>query len=490
MTSSPAASTRRHLGNFLALGIGNYGAMVVSMVINAMLTRRLGVDEFGRLALLLTTSQVIALLTANWSQSAVVRFGALEVNASGSTARTFWTRLWIVAPFALLPALAALIYGDVFASYLGVPLWGLSVVWIHFIAALAVSTVGTMFQARQEMKRYGVTLFLDKALMAAALLLAPRGWLASPLPVLGAYAGSSMLVAIGGLTVLGRQALLPITFHVPAIRAMWTFASPLMLSSWAGMLGTSWFDMLVIRWYRSPTELGWYSLGTLLAGVLQQVAIIMSTLLLPQLSVLVASGDLARVRTLVDRVLPYWLLGTSLLFSVAVVTGPLVVPFVFGRAFEPSLPVLAILMVASSALTVFSVFSTLASAFGATWTLTLITILSGTVNVVGNLFLIPPYGILGGALATVLAYFTSAVGVMLFVQRRWSLNVMPLFWLSAPVVVTSTLYLTTTGTVFFVLTPLLCAVAVYGLVRRFGLFTPADATFIRSLGPSALWGTR
>lgn len=486
----PTVPALRHVRNFLALGLGNYGAMAVSMAINAMLTRRLGVGSFGRLALLLTTSQVVALLAGNWTQSAVVRFGAIEFAERGSVAETVWTRLWIALPWALAPLLAAAMFGAPLAAYLGIPVWGLLVVWGHFAAAFALATVGSAFQARQEMSRYGTVLFCDKAIMAALLLALPAATVGDPLRVVAAYAASSAVVAVGGLLLLGKRSLTPMAVSRDAYRRMWVFSSPLILSTWAAMFGTSWFDYLVLRAYRSDVELGWYSLGMLLAGVLQQVAIISSTLLLPQLSVVIAGGDFSRVRTLMTRVLPYWLLGTSLLFSVAILGGTTLVPLVFGSAFTPAVDVLAVLMLASSAFAMFSVFSALVSALGATWTLTLICFVSGGVNVAADLLLIPRYGIVGAAAATVLAYAASTVGVLAFVQRRLNLNAFPLAWLCAPVLLTCALFFAVDG-VAFPLTATLAVVAVTGwLIRHFRLFGSQDTMLIRRFRFSELWSTR
>src|ERR1700687_1467911 len=97
----PTHKIARLLRNFLALGIGNYGAMAVALGINAVLTRRLGVEQFGRLALLLMVSQLLSLVTSNWPQFGFVRFGAREFASPGSIAETVWTRVWVAGPWAL-----------------------------------------------------------------------------------------------------------------------------------------------------------------------------------------------------------------------------------------------------------------------------------------------------------------------------------------------------------------------------------------------------
>lgn len=469
----------RLLRNFLVLGAGNYGAMAVALAINAVLTRRLGVEQFGRLALLLTTSQVIALVVANWTQIAIVRFGAREFSADGSVAETFWTRIWIVAPWALAAAGVMLGARHPVASYLTIPPWGLAIVMAHFLAALVLSTVGSIFQAKDEMHRYGTVLFLDKAVMVVLLLALPSAWVREPLLVLALYAASSLAVAIWGLASLGLRSLTPVVFNRHAYRRMLAFSLPLILSSWAGLFGTSWFDLLVMRRYRPLSDLGLYSLGTVLAGVVQQVTVIFSTLLLPQFSVMVARGEHDKIRTLVERLLPYWLLATSVLFSLVLLGADTVIPLIFGRAFQQSARVVALLMLATCALGLFNAFSPLVSAFGSTWALTLICLASGAVNVAMDLALIPRYGITGAAVATVLAYGTSAALILGVVHARLHGGVFSLGLLGLPVVVVCACYLLLDGARFYLFAIPAAVATVCWLVRRFRLFRAEDAAFLR-----------
>ena len=477
--------TGQLLRNLVVLGAGNYGAMAASLAINALLTRRLGVEAFGHLALLLMASQVVSLLTASWTQTAVVRFGAQEFAATGSVSETFWTRAWVVSPWALLGAVAMIVMRDRLAAYLSIPAWGIVVLIAHFLASFVLTTVGAVFQARNEMPRYGLVLFLDKAVMAALVLFLPPSQIGSPLVVLSLYAASSIAVAGGGLLVLGRPSLLPVVFSREASRRMLAFSLPLILSSWAGLLGTNWFDFVVIKWYRPVSEIGLYSLGTMLAGVVQQVTIVFSTLLLPQLSVMVARGEHDRIKQLVERVLPYWFLGTSVLFSLVVINAGWVVPLVFGAAFERSVLVLAILMPAASALALFNAISPLVSALGSTWVLTLICLVSGATNVVMDFAFIPRYGIGGAAVATTIAYATSAVLVLAFAQSRLKGSVFRLGLLALPVAVVCACFVTFDGLLFYLVAIPAGMLTVYALARAFRMFRAEDAGFFDALRAAA-----
>ena len=472
------------LRSLVVLGAGNYGAMAVSLGINALLTRRLGPETFGHLTLLLMASQVMLMLVANWTQAGIIRFGAQEFSTTGSVAETFWTRVWIVAPWAALGAAAMVAAHGPLADYLSIPAWGLAIVSLHFVASFVQLSAGAAFQARNEMSRYGATLFFDKATLALLLLL-PLGVVSSPLTLLGMYAASSVTVAVWALTRLGRRSLLPIVFDGAAYRRMLIFSIPLIVSSWVGLLGTNWIDFMVIKRYRPISEIGLYALGVLLAGVVQQVTIVFSTLLLPQLSVMVARGEYDRIRTVADRVLPYWLLATSVLFSVVLIGARVIVPLVFGAGFARSATILALLMPAAAALALFSAFAPLVIALGSTWVLTGIYLASGVVNVGLDLLLIPTYGIEGSAVATTLSYATSAVMVLLFAGARLNGRLYPLAWMTLPVVVVLICFLWLDGPSFYVVALLAGALAVYGLMRRFQLFRGEDAVFFESLRLSA-----
>jgi O-antigen/teichoic acid export membrane protein len=476
------------LRNFLALGAGNYGAMAVSLGINAMLTHRLGAEQFGHLALLLTASQVLALVVANWTHTALVRFGAQEYVSATSVAGTFWTRIWIVAPWFAVASALMLAEAPRVTAYLMIPTWGIFAVLAHFTATFMLLTIGAVFQATGEMRRYGIVLFLDKTVMAVLLVVFfPASWIKNPLAILWLYAASSTAVAAWGLARIRVKSLLPVRFDRDTYNRMFAFSFPLLLSSWVGLFGTNWFDILILRKYRPLSEVGLYSLGSVLAGVVQQVTIIFSTLLLPQLSVMVSNGELDKIRTFANRLLPYWFLGTAALFMLVVLMARPMVPLIFGRAFAPAASVLAILMVATCALALFNAFSPLMTAFGATWALTGIGLTSGVVNVVMDLILIPRYGIRGAAFATVLAYGTSALLVLAYVQRRLNQNVFRLALLAVPVLGACVCFLFLGTMPFYAAACSIAAISGVWLTRRFRLFRSDDAVFLAPWGLGGLF---
>src|SRR5438128_6280238 len=103
----------------------------------------------------------------------MIRIVVQKYTETGTISEAFWTRVWLVAPWALIGAAAMIVARAPLSAYLSIPSWGISVVLAHFLATFVLTTIGAAFQARNEMSRYAGALFLDKAVMAALILLLP-----------------------------------------------------------------------------------------------------------------------------------------------------------------------------------------------------------------------------------------------------------------------------------------------------------------------------
>jgi O-antigen/teichoic acid export membrane protein len=467
--------------SFLALGAGNYGAMAISMVINALLAWRLGPEQYGHLALLLMASQVLMLAAVNWTHAGFIRFGAVEFAEDGGISQALWARIGLVWPVAALGAAAMIVGRGPLAVYLDIPRSAVWLLLVHFVAVCSLSVVGAVFQARDQMARYGVTLFLDKTGMLLLVTVLPAAWTGTALSALVCYAASSLAVAIWGVTVVGVRALRPVWPAHHKLREMALFCAPLMLTSWAGFFGTSWFDLAILKHFVPLSGIGLYSLATQLSGVVQQITVIFATLLLPQLSVMVTQGQNQRIMTLLERLLPYWLLATSVLFGLVVLGARIGIPLVFGPSFTAAAPVLALLMVASSALALYNACTPLVTAYGSTWTLAGVAFVSTGTNVALDLALIPKYGIAGSAVATIAAYSMGTILVLLFVRRRTGARILRLGWLATPAVVACACFLLLDGFWFYPAALGLGALTVVALVASFGLFRREDAVYLKGL---------
>ncbi len=476
---------RRFFPGFVSVAAGNYVAIILSFGLNVVLTRSLGAHEFGRLALLMMASQVLALFASNWTLTSVVHFGAREFGERGSVARTFWSRMTLVMPWIAAAAVAMWLLQAPLASYLEIPGWGVHLVFVHFLLTTVFTTAGAVLQAMGRMERYGLMLVVDRAVALLVVLVALQLRSLGALGVLACYVAGETIAAVVAFAAIGRRTLAPVAVRGGDLSAMWSFSLPLIASNWIGVFGTQWLDYAIIRRYLPLAELGRYSLAYQVAGVVQQLTIIASTLLLPQFSVLVRTGRERTIRNIVERMVPYWLLAFSAFLGVVLAVVRIAVPALFGEAFADSVPPLSLLLVAAAALAVFNSFTPLLMAHGATWLITGVCLVSAAVNVALNLALIPRFGITGAAAATAVAYGVSAALVLAATRRRL---VTPLGRYAALTAPALAVYLCSTavdGALFYLVAAVALSGAVLALVRMFGLFERSDLTLMAEVGMPA-----
>ena len=424
----------RMFKDFASVSLGNYGGIALSFALNVILAWRLGTEQFGRLALLIMAVQVLASLIANWTMTALIRFGVQEFARTGSVAETFWGRLCVVAPWLAGAGLVLTLEQGAVASYLDVPIWGVWLLFLYFLLSSLVVTLGALFQACQRMDLYAVALFLDKAVAVVAVLLLPVPYAEEAILVIACYAASSLVVCVWAVTMLGSRILLPVQAGREAVASLWGFSAPLIVSTWVGLVSTQWIQYAIIKQYLPLSEIGLYSLASQVAGVVQQVTIVSSALLLPHFSMLVANRQNDEIRTLIEKLVPYGFLGFALLLSAGVLLAGAGIPLIFGPAFTGAVPPLGILLVATMALALFNTFMPLVSAYGDTWSLSRITLASALVNLGGALLLIPGFGIMGAAVATLLGHGTAAAMMLRGIQNRLALPALRFAIMGLPVV--------------------------------------------------------
>lgn len=421
------------LRNFISMAIGNYGAIVVSVLLSLYLTRSLGAERFGKLALLLMAVQVSGCFLSNWTLPALVKFGSQEYAKESTIAGTFWARAALLMPWIAFAALGLLLAQEQAAEYLAVPVWAVWMVFGYYLLSMLLLTLGSVFQARQQMGAYAVTLFLEKASVLAAVVLLPNAYAHDPVVILICYAMGSLLVCAWSVHALGLRTFRPVYCDGQALAALWKFSIPLILSTWIGVFNSQWIDYVIIKHYRPLTDLGQYSLVIQMAGVVQQVTIILSSLLLPHFSVQVLGDRLAEIKTAVEGVITYGFLAFSILLCGLVLLSGIGIPLLFGHEFRGAVTPFVVISIASMGLALYNAFLPLVTAYGWTWMLTAILLACSCINVALDLVLVPRLGISGAAIATLCSYLTAAASILAVVEARLHIPVLHLGWFLVPV---------------------------------------------------------
>jgi len=411
----------------LRFGFRNYRALIVSQLLSSvlafgsvwLLTRYLGADGYGKVVALLAAAQLAAQLGVNWTMTAVARFGCQEFVESGSLAKSFWTRLAILVPNALLVVLTGDLWMPPVARWLRLPDPLLPLIALLFLANVGWLHVQQALQAAKLPRLQGVLLALERlqiVLVVLALVVAER---ISAESVARAFVIAPSVASVIGLWRLRSLIAPAFSFDRRLLGSIVTFSLPLIPYSIVGYFSTSYLDAFFVSRFLSTETLGVYAVAVQVSGTLMQPTVLAGSLLMPLFVTLQVTGREALVSRLFREVLPLGVLAWSLVCVVAGLAGTILLPAVFGAAFRESAralwPLLAASAVASPSLLG---YAPLASARSLTGIGALAGLGAAAVNLGLNYLLIPRFGLVGCAWATCGAYAVSTVLAAGLLQRR------------------------------------------------------------------------
>lgn len=230
--------------------------------------------------------------------------------------------------------------------------------------------------------------------------------------VLFAILIAQTVVAFGGIRYLLTRTQNKIRLDRETIRQLLSGAIKLHPNYVGGFLVTS-SSILIINYYLGPVETGYYQLAAQLVGV---VAII------PQSASMVIYGKVAQLGPdaawLYQRkFIAILMIGLVVIAGLSALLAPWIIPLMLGSKFSPVVEIFKILLLSMLS-------GALASAMSSQWIgrglfsyMSAITVVLGMLSLLGNIVLVPQYGIYGAAWTAVGVYAFALLGQSLMVLK-------------------------------------------------------------------------
>ena len=414
-------------GNYFWLIVFQAGSALAAFGSVWLITRpqNLGAEGYGGIFAVIVASQVV-LVFVNWTAISVVRFGVDEFIETAAVARTFWTRFLILAINLIAVLAFSFLWFDPLARWLKlspasfwlvIGYFAISAVWLHLQQGL---------QAAKMLRAQGFLLMAERVLTLAGIVaLIISGSLEFQYAVI-CYIVAPALVLIAGLIQLRSVIFTRFSFHTEDFRKLLIYSLPLIPYGLVGYFSGSYLDAFFIASYLSKADLGVYSLAIQINGVAMQIPTLANTLLLPLLVTLQAETGKERSFSYFRNVLPGIVLVWGLASALMSFFFYFAIPAIYGSPFTPAAVPVWILMSATVVWIPIALgYSALANTVSATYISLVAAIASSTVNIALNVILIPRYGMIGCAVATLLAFTASVVTFAILLRRATK---MPISW--------------------------------------------------------------
>ena len=413
--------------NYFWLILFQAGSAAAGFAAVWLITRpqHLGKEGYGGIMAVIVASQV-ALVFVNWTAISVIRFGIDEFVETASVARTFWTRFIILAVnLAVVLAFSPLWFQPLAdrlklspsSFWLVIAYFSVSAVWIHLQQGL---------QAAKMLRSQGLLLMAERMLTLSGLIaLTTTGAIDFQSAVI-CYIVAPTIMLVAGIFHLRSVIFTQFSFRKQEFRKLLKYSLPLIPYGFVGYFSGSYLDAIFITSYLSTADLGVYSLAIQINGIAMQVPTLANTLLLPLLVTLQAETGKERSFSYFRNVVPGMVLMWGIACAALALVCHLVIPPIFGAEFSPAtVPIWILLSATVVWIPIALGYSALANAASATYIPMVAAIASSSVNVAGNFILIPRYGMVGCAIATLIAFTASVLTFAVLLRRSAK---MPISW--------------------------------------------------------------
>ena len=459
-------------------GLGSIVARVLGVLLLPLYTRYLSPSDYGLIETLIALSAVLTALVAQGMKSAFFRFyfDSAEPERRHLVVRTaFWyvmvaSTAVTVAGIVLAPQVSWLLFGT--HSHRGL----VSAAFIGLWAALNYEQMTSLFRVEQRSTAYVTATLANVTITIAATILLVVVFDKGPLGVLvGNFTGT--LIVYAALLLYSRHAL-GLQFDRSLYRAMNRFGLPLVPSAVALWL-TNFSDRFFLIKLADAHEVGLYSIGVRVASA---IVLLLTAFRMAWPAFAYSIEDDREAQRTYSFVLTYVVFVCCWLALALGLLAPWIVKVITTKPFYPAQNVVAPLafgVAAFGAYVVVQIGTGRARQTRSNW---LVTGAAAAVNVALNLALIPSYGRMGAAIATVVAY------TLLFVGMAWrAQQVFPVSyqWRRVATLGVAAVGLTVLGKLLDVPLPVaLGLTAAFPLVLLFlGFYLPAERQRLRRLLP-------
>ena len=471
-----AAQMKRLARHSAIYGLGGLVSRILAVLLLPLYTSYLRGSGYGKIETILALITVLVIVLRLGISSAFFRFYFDSPDPARRTV-VVRTSFW----FTMTMATAGLVVGCVLAGpiadalRLGGDAWLVRAGFVVLWAQMNYEQLTSLFRVEERSVAFGIASVVNVVLTVAATVL---------LVVVLKKGATGALVGnfIGTLAVyvpllVYRRFQLGLQFDRSLFRAMNKFGMPLVPSALA-LWAINFVDRIFIAQYKGQTEVGVYSVAVRISSAIVFLLFAFRTAW-PAFAYSIE--DEREAKRTYSYVLTYLLLVCSWVSVALGLLAPWLVHVLAPKPeFQRGQEAVALLAFASTAYAGYTVLAIGVGRARRTQFNWVVTGFGAAVNIGLNFWLVPAYGMVGAAVATVAAYVALFVGMTLNAQHVWHV---PYQWRRVVTLAAAAVALVVLGALLNVPLPLAIALSIaYPLaLAPFGFYLPAERRRLRRL---------
>ena len=384
--------------NIFWLSISHIGSRLIRAVIIIYAARILGAAEYGVFSYALSLAGFFTVFSDIGINQLITRELAKYPEKKF---HYFSTAFWIKISLFIFVTILIITISPYFSKIKEV------VVLVPFIALIVIfdgirEFSLTSIRAKEKMEFEALTMvatnFAITAFGFAAIYLSPTSKY-----LIFSYAAATALGALVSIFIIKEEFKKIFThFDKKLIKPMISSAWPMALNSIIGafMLNT---DVLMLGWWRSAKEIGYYSASQRIIQVFYSLPAIIASAIFPAISRLIGEKDEIKIKLLMEKGLTIVFLIAIPLVVGGIILGKPIINLVYGKEYLPAAIVFQMLIITNLIIFPATLISNTLLAYNKQKAMVLNILIGGIGNIIFNSILIPRWGMIGSSIATIIA---------------------------------------------------------------------------------------
>ena len=473
---SLAGELKRLGRHSLVYGIGGLVSRILAVLLLPLYTHYLTRADYGAIETLIALTAVLVIVLRAGISSAFFRY-YFDARTDEERVVVVRTSFW----FTMTMATAGLFAGLVLAAPIAHALNGMTpglvrAAFVGLWAQMNYEQLTSLFRVEERSVQFAIASLANVLVTIAATVLLVAVWHKGAVGVLvGNFTGTLVVYVV---LLAYRRYQLGLELSRSLLREMNRFGLPLVPSGLA-LWAINFVDRLFLNTISGAAETGLYSIGVRISSV---IIFLFTAFRTAWPAFAYSIEDDREARRTYAFVLTYLLLVCSWLSVALGLLAPWIVRVLTTPRFYEGARVVALLCFAATAYAGYTVMAIGIGRVRRTQFNWIITFAAAGLNIGLNIALIPPYGMIGAAIATVAAY------TLMFLLMTWNaqrLYPVPYQWRRVVTLVGVAVALTLAGKLAHVSLPVAVVLALaYPLVLLpLGFYLPAERTRLRRLVP-------
>lgn len=404
----------KRLGKHTAVyGLGGLVSRILAVLLLPLYTSYLGPRGFGKIETVVAFTTVLVIVLRMGISSAFFRF-YFDTKDEEHRTLVVRTSFW----FTMVMATAGLIAGFVFATpiahalSLGNDPWLVRAAFVGLWAQMNYEQLTSLFRVEERSTQFVLASLANVFITVGMTVLLVVGLHKGPTgAVVGNFIGTLCVYLV---LLVYRRYQLGLQFSRDLLRQMNHFGMPLVPSALA-LWAINFIDRIFIAQYKGQAEVGVYSVAVRISSA---VLFLMIAFRLAWPAFAYSIEDDREAKRTYSYVLTYLLFICSWMSLALGVLAPWLVHLLAPKyAFHRAADAVALLAFASTAYAGYTVVAIGIGRARQTQFNWVVAGVAAVVNIVMNVILIPPYGMIGAAISTLVAYLVLFLGMVLNANR-------------------------------------------------------------------------